>query len=366
VTKPTVTVLIDTYNHERFIEEAIVSVLEQDFPSAETEIIVVDDGSTDRTPEIIRKFAPRVRLLQKSNGGQATAFNAGIPEAQGEFVAFLDGDDWWAREKLSRVMEAMARDDAPGIVGHGIVMVHLDGRQRSEVLSEDFRFRASTPEGARLFRLRRSFLGTSRMTIRADILRRIGPVPESLVVEADEYLFTLAASLAGGQVLPEALTYYRFHEANGFQISRFEPATVRRKQEALASLARILSDQLAHHAIDSEASRTITEIVQAEADQLRLILDGGAPLDTVRAEWMIYDVHSPRATPIHRLFKRLSLFPALLLPPQTYYRLRDRLARSHLYIGAREKIMPSVPRHHVTNAWRSEQDILPPNSTRSS
>jgi GT2 family glycosyltransferase len=366
MTKRTVTVLVDTYNHERFIEEAIVSVLEQDFSPAEMEVIVVDDGSTDRTPEIVRKFAPRVRLLQKSNGGQASAFNAGIPEAQGEVVAFLDGDDWWAREKLSRVMEAIAADNALGIVGHGIVMIHLDGRHESEILREDFRFQASTPEGARLFRLRRSFLGTSRMTIRTDILRRIGPVPESLVVEADEYLFTLAAALAGGQILPDALTYYRFHEANGFQLSRFDPARVRRKQEALRSLARNLSDQLAYLAIDSEASRTITEIVQAEADQLRLMLDGGAPLETVHAEWMIYDVHSPQAAPIRRLFKRLSLLPALLLPPQTYYRLRDRLVKSRLYASVRANILPNPPRHHVTNAWRSEPEVLPPNSTRSS
>jgi glycosyltransferase involved in cell wall biosynthesis len=92
--KPLVTVLIDTYNHERFIEEAIVSVLAQDFPASDTEILVVDDGSTDRTPDIVRKFEPRVRLLRKENGGQASAFNAGIPEATGEIVAFLDGDDW--------------------------------------------------------------------------------------------------------------------------------------------------------------------------------------------------------------------------------------------------------------------------------
>src|SRR5438445_8800501 len=110
MTRPYVTVLIDTYNHERFIEQAIVSVLEQDFPAADREIIVVDDGSTDRTPEIVKKFEPRVRLLRKENGGQASAFNAGIPECQGEIVAFLDGDDWWAPGKLQAVARAMAAE----------------------------------------------------------------------------------------------------------------------------------------------------------------------------------------------------------------------------------------------------------------
>src|SRR5580692_11465914 len=112
--KTFVSVLIDTYNHERFIEKAVVSVLEQDFPAAEREIIVVDDGSTDGTPEIIRKFEPHVRVLRKVNGGQASAFNAGIPECKGEIIAFLDGDDWWAPNKLTSVVQAMATSSSVG------------------------------------------------------------------------------------------------------------------------------------------------------------------------------------------------------------------------------------------------------------
>src|SRR5258707_9348421 len=114
--KPYVSVLIDTYNHEQFIAQAINSVLEQDMSMADVEIVVVDDGSTDRTAEIVRKFEPRVRLLSKVNGGQASAFNVGIPECHGEIIAFLDGDDWWARGKLRRVVEAMERDPGVGIV----------------------------------------------------------------------------------------------------------------------------------------------------------------------------------------------------------------------------------------------------------
>src|SRR6201987_6564619 len=106
MTAPHISVLINTYNHERYIEQAIVSVLEQYFPAEEIEILVVDDGSTDRTPEIVGKFVPRVRYLRKENGGQASAFNFGIPQAQGEIVAFLDGDDWWARNKVHLFVEA--------------------------------------------------------------------------------------------------------------------------------------------------------------------------------------------------------------------------------------------------------------------
>src|SRR5271157_1801347 len=117
--RPTASVLIDTFNHERYIEQAIVSVLEQDALEAADEILVVDDGSTDRTPEIVRRFGPRVRLLRKPNGGQASAFNAGIPELRGEVVAMLDGDDWWTRDKLRIVLDVFERNPGVGIVGHG-------------------------------------------------------------------------------------------------------------------------------------------------------------------------------------------------------------------------------------------------------
>src|SRR5271155_2164600 len=293
--KPTVTVLVDTYNHERFIEQAIASVLGQDFPSEEMEILVVDDGSTDRTPEIVRRFEPQVRLIRKTNGGQASGFNAGIPEARGEIIAFLDGDDWWAPTKLMRVVEAMAADPSVGIVGHGVIIVHPDGREQPEILREGFRFQADTIEGARLISRRGSFLGTSRMTIRAGLLGRIGPVPQALTVQADEYLSTLAAALAGVRILPETLTYYRLHDANAFQMTKSDPERLRRKQEALAALARSLDEQLGGRGVDAKVVRGITGRLHADANQLRLILDGGWPWETVETEWTIYGVAHPEA-----------------------------------------------------------------------
>jgi glycosyltransferase involved in cell wall biosynthesis len=345
--KPAVTILIDTYNHERFIEKAIASVLEQDFPSSEMEILVIDDGSADRTPEIVRKFSPRVRLIEKPNGGQASAFNAGIPEAHGEIVAFLDGDDWWAPKKLACVVEAMETDPGVGLVGHGFVMVHLDGRQQSETLRDGFRFQADTTQGARLFCCRGSFLGTSRMTIRTDLLRRIGPAPQQLNVQADEYLFTLAAVLAGAQILPEALTYYRLHDSNAFQMTKKDPERLRGKQKALAELARCLEEQLRERRIDSSVVHRITERLQADADQLRLILDGGWPWETVETEWSIYGATHPDAPLLHLVFKLLSLMPAIAMPPQSYYAIRQRLSKSDLYLRARKRWLPIPEMAHL-------------------
>src|SRR5271157_575890 len=238
--RPFVSVLIDTYNHERFVEQAIASVLEQDFPASDREILVVDDGSQDRTPEIIAKFASQVRLIRKTNGGQASAFNTGIPQCQGEIVAFLDGDDWWEQGKLTRVVEAMNANRNVGIVGHGIINVLRDGRQQAETLRENFQFQANSMAGAMLFRRRGAFLGTSRMTIRADLLRRIGPVPEEIQIQADEYLFTLASVLMAVEILPDALTFYRMHDQNRFQLAAYDQMKLRHKQKSLAALDRTL------------------------------------------------------------------------------------------------------------------------------
>jgi glycosyltransferase involved in cell wall biosynthesis len=350
--KPAVTVLIDTYNHERFIEEAIVSVLEQDFPRSDLEVVVVDDGSTDRTAELVAKFEPRVRLIRKANGGQASAFNAGIPESHGEIISFLDGDDWWKKHKLSAVVEAIDTEPSVGMVGNGIIMAHLNGRQQWETLRAGLRFQANTLEGARVFRKRKSFLGTSRMTIRTEVLRRIGPVPEALMVQADEYLFTLAAVLAEAKILPEALTYYRLHDSNRFQISNSDPATMRHKFVALAALAQALARELRDRRVDSRVSKAIVEIVQAESDCCRLMVDGGWPWETVRAEWAYYAVTCSDAPISHRLFKALSLLPALAAPPKFYYRARRQVSQNWIFLRARNRWFPVPEPKHVDRRSR--------------
>jgi glycosyltransferase involved in cell wall biosynthesis len=346
VAKPFVTALIDTYNHESFIEEAINSVFQQDFPSSEMEILVVDDGSTDRTPELVRKFGPRVRLLRKVNGGQASAFNMGIIEARGEIVAFLDGDDWWSPSKVNRVAEVFAAHPEVGITGHSILEAMLDGRRRVERLREDTRFQANSSEGARIFRTRKNFLGTSRMTIRTALLRKILPVPASLVIQADEYLFTLAAVLSQAVVLAEPLTFYRHHDSNFFQISAHDPVKLRRKLEVFQALSSALSEQLLLYKIESSVRKKIVGTVDLESTQLRLILDGGYPWETVATELKTMLVHNRDSSFGQQLFTCIRLIPGIMMPPRAYYRYKQRLSRSAAYQALRRKFLPfPVPSH---------------------
>src|SRR5271170_5646108 len=99
---PVITVLIIAYNYGRFVEEAIDSVLAQDFPLDNVEIIVVDDGSTDDTAERVGKYGSKIQYFHKSNGGQASALNLGFAKARGEIVVLLDADDLFLPGKLAR------------------------------------------------------------------------------------------------------------------------------------------------------------------------------------------------------------------------------------------------------------------------
>jgi glycosyltransferase involved in cell wall biosynthesis len=349
-----VSVLIDTYNHERFVDQAVVSVLEQDFPDAEREIIVVDDGSTDGTPEIVKKFEPRVRLLRKENGGQASAFNAGIPECKGEIVSFLDGDDWWAPGKLQAVADALASEPSIGLVGHGITEVFPDGGQHVQLLKEVHRFRVDSETGARTFRLRKSFLGTSRMTMRAAVLRQIGRVPEALTIQADEYLFTLAGFLADVLILRESLTFYRLHAGNAFQVADGNTQALRRKQKVLESLAKSITAKLEEQKVKASVARIAVEAIETEAELIRLSLDAGLPWETVRTEMRNYRIMHPDASLAHWLFKLLALLPSCVMPSRNYYSLRQNVSQNRVYRRAREKWLPFLQHEHVDRFWTTK------------
>jgi GT2 family glycosyltransferase len=105
--QPLVSVVMPVFNGERFIAEAIDSALNQEYPHVE--VIVIDDGSSDRTVEIVRGYDDRVRLLMQENKGSAAARNMGVRDAKGHYVAFLDADDVWHPAKLREQVGAMQR-----------------------------------------------------------------------------------------------------------------------------------------------------------------------------------------------------------------------------------------------------------------
>lgn len=211
---PFFTVLIDTYNYGEYVEQAVASALEQDFPAEEREILVVDDGSTDDTQERLQKFGEAIRYFKKPNGGQASAFNFGFEQARGEVIALLDADDIWLPEKLGRVYEAFERHSGAGMVYH---RVHLWDGTRD--ISEDTYFTAVSgrvTENKNAL-LRYPMVGTSCLAFRQEALQQLLPVPPLLRFQADAYLTALVIFVAEVAAVPEFLGKYRLHGANLFQ-----------------------------------------------------------------------------------------------------------------------------------------------------
>lgn len=119
---PTVSVVIPAYNTEATIERALNSVYAQTYPNI-IEVIVVDDGSTDRTAEIVKTKFPQVRYVYQENAGPGAARNHGVRLAQGELIAFLDADDFWLPHKTARQVEALLAHPAVGAVSCRVMRI---------------------------------------------------------------------------------------------------------------------------------------------------------------------------------------------------------------------------------------------------
>ncbi|QDT60905.1 putative glycosyltransferase EpsJ [Stieleria bergensis] len=114
MTRPAISVIIPCYNREEILPRAIASVLNQSV--AACEIIVVDDGSSDRSAQVAAELHSSVQVITQKNGGAASARNAGIEIAQGDWIAFLDSDDEWHRSKLEKQLAAAERYEQADLI----------------------------------------------------------------------------------------------------------------------------------------------------------------------------------------------------------------------------------------------------------
>ena len=245
MTIPPITVLITTYNYGRFVEQAIDSVLSQDFPLDQVQIVVVDDGSTDDTSERVKKYGPRVEYFYKPNGGQASALNFGFSKARGEIIALLDADDFCLPGKLARIAEAFQKDPALGMVYHRLREWHTKTDTYTELaflpVSGDIRT-------ARDFFLSYVPYPTSAIAFRRSCLAPFLPIPEKIRMLADCFPVALMAFRAPVLAVPDFLTMYRIHEENSYYASDQDmPTDVRRArlrmwQIVISALRKWLAD----------------------------------------------------------------------------------------------------------------------------
>lgn len=203
--KPLVSCVIPVYNGERHLEEALDSILAQDWRPLE--LIVVDDGSTDGTIAValaVAARAPEVQLVKQENAGPASARNKGIEISKGLFICFLDGDDLWHPEKVSLQLARFQTDPALDYSVH-----HVQNFWDDELAGEAERYR-NHARGKPI-----AGYVTQCLMARRRAFKRIGTFDEDLNHgdSADWFLRAREADLIGA-LMPEVLTYRRMHAEN--------------------------------------------------------------------------------------------------------------------------------------------------------
>lgn len=196
-----VSVIIPVYNSEKYITKAINSVLAQVYEPLE--IIVIDDGSTDRSAQVIKSFDPPVQYHHQPNSGAGAARNWGVELARGDFLAFLDADDLWADNKLARQMQAF--EDDPGL---DMVFGHIQQFHSPELPNEvkqQIKIPAEIVPG--------QHVGT--MLIKREAFQRVGPFRTDW--EIGEFIDWYARAEELGLkslMLPEVVMKRRLHKAS--------------------------------------------------------------------------------------------------------------------------------------------------------
>lgn len=209
-----VSIIINNYNYEAFVGDAIESALAQTYSTCE--VVVVDDGSSDGSRTVIDGFGARVTSIFKENGGQASAFNAGFRLATGDIIMFLDSDDMLHTDAAVRVVDAFRGAPCASKVQYRLQVVDARGRDTGRVVPSAH---VRLPTGdLRPYLCKPCFTWwapTSGQAFRAATLRRIFPLPENEHRHGVDYFLQPVVAMMGHVVsIDEVHASYRIHGSN--------------------------------------------------------------------------------------------------------------------------------------------------------
>jgi glycosyltransferase involved in cell wall biosynthesis len=226
--KPLVSILINNFNYSKYLPQAIDSALSQRYHPIE--VIVVDDGSSDGSQRIISGYEPQIVSIMKENGGQASAFNAGIARSAGQIICFLDSDDYFVPTKTEEVVEVFARegfDRKPMMVHHP---VELRDDVSGEMTGRRFGKTHTSPYNGYRFACKYRFIEyvagpTSGISINRPLAHLLFPLPEQAIrTSADDFIVKAATLIGDVYSLDKLLTSYRVHASNAWYLSSRRPS----------------------------------------------------------------------------------------------------------------------------------------------
>ncbi|MGH8873655.1 MAG: glycosyltransferase family 2 protein [Acidimicrobiia bacterium] len=199
-------IVITSYNYARYLHIAIESALGQ---TTDAEVVVVDDGSSDESGQIIRGFGSDIMaILFERNRGQAAALNAGVRASHGDIVMFLDSDDWAAPERTERVLEFLASHPELDMIRHNVAQVDSEGHL---LLDSSYDFDSESDLRREIVQFGEAIGTNIGLAFRRSFLERVGPIPESYRTNPDTYL-KVAGAIAGrvGHI-DQSLAFRRIH-----------------------------------------------------------------------------------------------------------------------------------------------------------
>jgi Glycosyl transferase family 2 len=222
---PLVSIIINNYNYERFLAEAIDSALNQVYPHIE--VIMVDDGSTDRSREIIAKYGDRITAILQANGKQGAALNSGFAASVGEIVLFLDSDDYLLPVAVERIVAAFQ----PGVgkVHYRLQVVDIDGKA-SGALIPTTTVRLSAGEVWRELIQSGDYVSTcmSGNAYNREAITQIFPIPDEYKTTADDYLMISSPFCGRVVAIDEPICCYRIHDSNQWALTTVSGSRFRR------------------------------------------------------------------------------------------------------------------------------------------
>lgn len=206
--RPTVSVIVPTYNRADLLRESLKSILRQSF--AEFEVVVVDDGSTDATSEVLTAINDRrVRTLWQPNRGISAAMNSGLQAARGRYIARLDSDDLWEPSLLTTLVSVLESRPEIGVV-YGQADAIQDGKVIPHIQGLPLRF----PEDSLRSLLYDDTTCNIAILARRECFARAGPYDESLIANEDWDIWLRIARFAQFAFVPERLARIRWHSGN--------------------------------------------------------------------------------------------------------------------------------------------------------
>lgn len=249
--RPLTSVIIPTYNYANYIGEAIRSIFDQSYPKASIEIIIVDDGSTDDTQMVLRKWIDSgdVKYFYQQNKGKAAATAFAIQQSTGKYIFNLDADDYFFNDKIERTVSIFESDPEIVHVASAARVFHDDSQTLGDIEKLPVNIIDKALDGMELldyfYNNNILYGGGTTYAARASVLKKI-KIPFAVDMYIDEFLILAILPFGKSYFVGAALSVWRVHPSN-YSGKTDNVEKKRQKNERLLKSSQAVLDYLVEH-----------------------------------------------------------------------------------------------------------------------